>query len=80
MQRHKDKKIMQIALESKIFTVPESLFIDGCRKHIQALTLSDIATPCGTSLDSNKIRGEPSKFSSVTVLHHFNQEKPPMTQ
>ena len=80
IQRHKDKKIMQIALESKIFTVPELLFIDRCRKYIQALTLSNIATPYGTSLDSDKISGEPSKFSSVTVLHHFNQEKPPMTQ
>ena len=76
LQRHGDRYIMELALESQAFSDVEIRQINYCRLFFQALTLSDICNARGTSLALGIYKGEPSWHQSRSLLQEPYQANP----
>ena len=77
LQRLHDVYLMDIIIQSNQFSPLQIRRLDLCRKFLQALTLSDITDATGTALDPAMLHGSSSLLSSVSLLHHFKQDRPP---
>jgi hypothetical protein len=75
-QRDGDSYIMGAILYSDAFTDKEICQLNYCRLYLQAVTISDLATPQGDRLDLGTLTGTKSHLSSLTTLHWPNQQKP----
>ena len=77
LQRENDTYLMDAVLDSGKFKDAQITAINYCRLYLQVVTLSDISTADGTSLDMHKRDGHWSLLSSRTTLNWINQERPP---
>jgi hypothetical protein len=75
-QREHDQYIMDIIIASRLFTASEVRRLNYCRLYLQAVTLSDITTTNGLTLNNSKLHGCPSLQSSRTRWVSINQDKP----
>jgi exonuclease III len=75
-QREGDEYLMDVIINSKIFSKGDVRKINYCRLYLQAVTLSDITKPNGEDLDPSMLAGSPSMMSSITKLVTIHQERP----
>ncbi|KAI2499829.1 hypothetical protein MHU86_14646 [Fragilaria crotonensis] len=76
LQRQGDLYIMDHVLESRSFSCAEIRHINYCRLYLQAVTVSDLSTTEGSTLDPCKLNGHPSLLSSQTTWLKVHQERP----
>ncbi len=76
VQRVHDAYIMDVVLQSQLFTAAEIQRINYCRLFLQAVTISDLAKTDGVTLDRSKLCGHPSLMSSTTTFLHIHQGRP----
>ena len=76
LQRMHDVVLMDVIQSSARFTDQEIRKLNYCRLYLKAVTLSDITTVSGTSLDSSKLTGEISLQSSTHLGPEIYQERP----
>ena len=76
LQRVNDAHIMDLVLQSNLFTAEAICQINYCRLYMQAITISDITTASGTRLFDGINRGLDVEWSSTTKWHSTNQAKP----
>jgi hypothetical protein len=67
---------MDIIIASRLLTASEVRRLNYCRLYLQAVTLSDITTTNGLTLNNSKLHGCPSLQSSGTRWVSINQDKP----
>lgn len=78
-QRVHEAYIIDAVLRSGRFKKKEICRINYCRLYLQAITISDLTLACGTKLDPDILRGEPSHLSCRSRLEKFNQGYPDTT-
>jgi hypothetical protein len=73
-QRVSDSYLMDHILRSKQFKPAQIRRLNYCRLFLQAVTISDVTTNSGLTLDMSKRNGLPSLFGSVTQNVRVNQD------
>jgi hypothetical protein len=76
IQRQYDDHIMDKVLTENAFTSKEINRINNCRLYLQAVTIADICTACGTIFDPFFLEGQTSLLSSTTNWVTTNQQQP----
>ncbi|KAI2495798.1 hypothetical protein MHU86_18726 [Fragilaria crotonensis] len=76
LERQYDEFIMDRIIASRLFTKKDIRRLNYCRMYLGALTLSDLTTATGRSLDKTKLNGAISLISSVSKWLTVNQEIP----
>jgi hypothetical protein len=77
IQRHHDEHIMDIVLQSGIFSNSEMRQINHCIMYLQVIMLSDICLADGALLDKEMLLGElDMRRSSTTSWIQINQARP----
>ena len=80
VEREHDAHIMDLILKSKQFKPGQIRALNYCRLYLGAVTLSDLTTPPGISLDNAKLNGQVSRLSSTTRWMKIHQERPAEAQ
>ena len=80
LQREHDQHIMDLLIGSNHYTATEIRKLNYCRLYLRAVTLSDLALPCGTAIDSNLLDGNPSPHSCRDNHLSVHQESPSPTE
>ena len=76
MQRQHDKYIMDMIIQSNLFTPNEVRKLNYCRLYLQALTIADLVKTDGQTLDHAKLQGHYSLMSTHNRLLPIHQSKP----
>jgi hypothetical protein len=75
-QRENDKYIMDVILDSGIFSSKQIRYINYCRLYLNVITVSDISLANGIDMDMSMVKGNPSMLSSVSIFPGCNQARP----
>jgi hypothetical protein len=78
-QRTGDEHIMDKICDCKRFTPTQLCKIKACHLFLQVTLMSDIATPCGQSIDSAYYKGTISNFNNWPTVQYSRQHKPDKT-
>ena len=73
LQRDNDRYLMDIVLESQIFTKAELLLVNACRIYMGVTLLSDITTPDGTKLSKFVLEHRQDTFSTHNGLLPYQE-------
>ena len=73
LQRDNDRYLMDIVLESQIFTKVELLLVNACRIYMGVTLLSDIITPDGTKLSKFVLEHRQDTFSTHNGLLPYQE-------
>ena len=76
IQREHDFYLMDKVLSEGTFSDDDLNMINYCRLYLQALTVSDITTLDGKTIDKPKLKGNWSLLSSRSTTHKVYQAKP----
>ena len=76
LQRKQDQSLMELVIQSNLFTPKECTIINYCRQYLQVHTVADIALAGGSHADQALIDMTPSLLSSTSTLIEPIQEKP----
>ena len=80
LQREHDSYIMDHILQSNHYTKAEVRKLNYCRLYLQVVTVSDLTTTDGLSIDPHLLHGLPSAYSSRSALLSIHQERPSETE
>jgi exonuclease III len=80
LQREHDTYIMDHILQANHYTKAEVRKINYCRMFLQAVTVSDLSHPDGTSIDLLMMQGQDSEKGSRTAILSIHQERPSDTE
>ena len=76
LQRQYDVHIMDVILQSKLYKPAEIRRLNYCRLYLKAVTLSDIASVDGLTMDPVQWTGHHSLLGSQTLGQTIYQERP----
>ncbi len=76
LQRQYDEHIMDQILVAEAFSDTDINILNNCRMYLQAATIADLSTVCGTRLDPFLLQGQTSLLSSTTKWITINQARP----
>ena len=79
-QRQKDEYIMDLLMSSNHYTPAELRKLNYCRLFLNVTTISELAKPCGTVLDTSILDGTPSSQSSRSTHLAIHQESPSVNE
>ena len=75
-QRDGDEYIMDLILAANHYSNAEIRKLNYCRLFINAITVADLAMPCGKMLDMEKAQGRPGQHSSISSHLAIHQAAP----
>ena len=75
-QRKNDQHIMDLIIGSNHYTAADIRKLNYCRLYLHVVTLSDLALPCGTVVDTSLLDGNPSPYSCRDNHLSVHQERP----
>jgi hypothetical protein len=75
-QRLYDEHVMDKILSSEGLFDADINIMNNCRLYLQAVTIADLSTACGTRLDPFLLQGRTSLLSSTTSWITINQARP----
>jgi hypothetical protein len=79
-QREGDVYIMDLIIAANHYSNAEIRKLNYCRLFVDAITVADLATPCGTRLDMEKAQGRPGQYSSRSSHLAIHQATPSATE
>ena len=75
-QRQNDGYIMDLLMASNHYTPVELRKFNYCRLFLNVTTISDVAKPCGTTIDASLLDGTPPCFRSRSFHPIVHQDSP----